>query len=107
LTRDKSKQSHALMSYYEKLYRLKYDAKPRMNRYSLKWGMIDVIDSVGYDRAKELLDYFFTTPSSHTLEFFYKNFDSMDVFERHMKEDRARRAIILKQTEQRIREARD
>lgn len=95
------------MSHYEKLYRIKYDAKPRMNRYSLKWGMVDVIDSIGYDRARELLDYFFTTQADHTLEFFYKNFDKMDVWESGVREDRARRAIILKQTEQRVQEARD
>ncbi len=46
------KLSYALISLYENLYLDKYGKRPVVNRYREKWGMQDVIESVGYDRAK-------------------------------------------------------
>lgn len=107
MKRDRSRDSHALMSLYEKLYTEHHGRKPIFNRYSAKWGMMDVIDSIGTDRARELLDYYFTVPANHSLEFFYKNFDKMHVNELNQRADRERRARIMEQTEARVREARD
>ena len=58
MTKDSSKLSYALLNYYTKLYTDKYGRKPVVNIYKEKWAMNDVIESVGYDRAKELLDYY-------------------------------------------------
>jgi len=105
--KDKARDAHILMSRYERLYREKYDRRPRINRYSAKWGMMDVIDSVGNIRTGELLDYFFKTPSEHTLEVFYRNFDKMDTQLDLICADRAYRAMLARQTEERVKEARD
>jgi hypothetical protein len=77
------------------------------NRYSAKYGMVDVIDSIGMDRASELLDYYFTTNNDHSIEFFYRNFDKIDNNEKLTRRERARRARLRRETEQRVREGRD
>ncbi len=61
--------------------------------------MQDVIDSVGYDRARELLEYYFkTSKNGHPLNFFFYNFDRIDQVESDMKRDKANRAMLREQT---------
>ena len=61
--------------------------------------MQDVIDSVGYDRAKELLLYYFKTgKSGHPLNFFYNNFDRMDSFMKGSEADKESRRKLREAT---------
>ena len=95
MTKDKSKFSHALLNYYIKLYEDKYGRKPIVNIYKEKWAMADVVESIGYDRAKELLDYYFTvTNPSHQLTWFFYNFDRLDDMLNKTEQDKERRAKI-------------
>lgn len=88
-----------LIAYYEDLYSQKYSKKPKINRFREKWAMQDVIDSVGYDRARELLDYYFKTgKSKHPLNFFFYNFDRMDQVEKEREKDRMNRSRLRQQT---------
>ena len=103
--KEKARQAHILLSRYISLYQQTHKRKPPINRYSAKWGMMDVIDSIGVERADQLLAFYFVTKNAHTIEFFYKNFDKMDIHEQAVREDRKRRAMIRKQTEERVREA--
>ena len=65
--------------------------------------MQDVIDSVGYDRAVELLQYYFkTNKSGHPLNFFYNNFDRIDQLEKEIKKDKAVRSILLEETKKMV-----
>jgi hypothetical protein len=104
----RTRQAHTLLSLYVRLYSEKYNRKPSINRYSAKWGMLDVIDSVGYERAVKLLEYYFHTPHvGHDIEFFYKNFDKMDRNLFSITKDRERRAMILAETAKRVEEEKD
>ena len=88
-----------LIAYYEDLYSQKYGKKPKINRFREKWAMQDVIDSVGYDRARELLDYYFRTgKNGHPLNFFFYNFDRMDQVEKEREKDRINRSMLRQQT---------
>lgn len=72
---------------------------PRLNKFREKWAMLDVIDSVGYDRAKELLHYYFNTgKTGHPLNFFYNNFDRMDTFMESAEKDREHRRKLRQET---------
>jgi hypothetical protein len=96
---EKSKEPYILIGVYEKLYFEKYGKKPRLNKFREKWAMQDVIDSVGYDRAKELLEYYFKTgKSGHPLNFFFYNFDRIDQLETEIQKDRANRVMLREQT---------
>ena len=74
-----------------------------INKFREKWAMKDVIDSVGYDRAVELLKYYFkTAKSGHPLNFFYNNFDRIDNLEKEIKKDKAVRSVLLEETKKMV-----
>lgn len=105
MTKDNAKLAHALVTKYSDLYEIKYNKKPTINRHREKWAMNDVIDSVGYDRAKELLEYYFrVTKPGHPLTFFYYNFDKMDDSMVKLQQDKERREFLLAQTKKMVEE---
>ncbi len=72
---------------------------PSLNKYREKWAMQDVIDSIGYSRAKELIEYYFTTgKNGHPLQFFFFNFDKIDIMEKEIKKDKTNRRILQEAT---------
>lgn len=96
---EKSKEPYILISFYETLYFQKYGKKPRLNKFREKWAMQDVIDSVGYERAKELIEYYFkTSKSGHPLNFFFYNFDKLDQLQSEIEKDKANRARLREET---------
>ena len=65
--------------------------------------MQDVIDSVGYDRAKELLEYYFrTNKSGHPLSFFYYNFDKIDQLKIEIDRDKINRERLRAETKKMV-----
>ena len=79
MTKEDAKQAYALVSLYIALFKSKYNKQPMVNRYREKWAMQDVIDTVGYERAKVLLEYYFKcNKSGHPLNWFLYNFDRLD-----------------------------
>jgi hypothetical protein len=98
-------QPHVLVSFYESSYKEKYDKKPIINRYRDKWGMKDVIDTVGFDRAKELITYYFkTTNPGHSMIWFLNNFDELDRSLSEKEKDRDLRMRLREQTKKMIEE---
>lgn len=95
------REPYVLIGLYENLYFEKYNKKPRINKFREKWAMQDVIDSVGMDKAKELLAYYFkTTKSGHPLSFFFYNFDKIDYLKTEREKDAKHRKLLLQATKQ-------
>lgn len=95
------KLPYVLIGLYENLYFEKYNKKPRINKFREKWAMQDVIDSVGMDKAKELLVYYFkTTKSGHPLSFFFYNFDKLDYLKTEREKDANHRKLLLQATKE-------
>ena len=93
------KQPYVLISMYQSLYKDKYGKVPTINKFREKWAMQDVIDSVGFDRARELLEYYFTlNKNGHPLQFFFYNFDKMDAIKVESDKDKEKRRLLLEQT---------
>lgn len=94
-----NKEPYILITLYENLYLKAYGRKPKLNKYREKWAMQDVIDSVGFDRSKSVLEYYFRTgKTGHPLNFFYYNFDKLDQMMIEIEEDKANRERLLEQT---------
>lgn len=94
-----NKEPYILLTQYQNLYKERYGKVPTLNKFREKWAMQDVIDSVGYDRAKELLSYYFKTgKSGHPLNFFYNNFDRMDSFMKGSEADKESRRKLREAT---------
>jgi hypothetical protein len=93
------KEPYVLITLYQSLYKDKYGRLPQMNKFREKWAMKDLIDSVGMDRAKELLVYYFSLPKGgHPLHFFFYNFDRIDLAMREAEKDKKRRRLLLEET---------
>lgn len=105
-TKSDSKQlPYVLISVYETMYTEKYGKKPVINRYREKWGMQDVIDSVGFTRAQELLQYYFRTgKNGHPLGWFFMNFDNIDRMLNQRTEDDENRKKLREQTKSMVKE---
>ena len=99
------KEPYVLIGLYESLYKERYNKKPRINKFREKWAMQDVIESVGFDRAKELLIYYFSLPKGgHPLQFFFYNFDRIDSAVSEVEKDKERRRLLLEETKKMVQE---
>lgn len=93
------KEPYILLSLYETLYKEKYGNKPKINKFREKWAMQDVIDSIGFDRTKDLLVYYFKTNKvGHPINFFFYSFDRLDYYKTEMEKDKSNRKVLLEAT---------
>jgi len=98
-----NRDPYILMTIYQNLYKDRYGKMPSLNKFREKWAMQDVIESIGFERAKELLDYYFkTNKTGHPLNFFYNNFDRIDVLNKEIKKDKLNRSILLNETKKMV-----
>lgn len=99
-----NKLAFSLLDTYSSLYRDRYSKPCTLNKYRDKWAMIDVVDSVGYDRAKQLLAYYFRLDnrSGHSLQWFLYNFDRLDDMLKKSEEDIKRRAMMREKTKRMV-----
>ena len=105
MTKDEAKLAYGLVSLYCSLYKEVYNKQPVVNRYREKWAMQDVIDSVGYDRARILLEYYFKiTKSGHPISWFFYNFEKLDLSLMQIQEDKTRRELIRSKTKTMVEE---
>jgi hypothetical protein len=101
-----NQEPYILLGIYESLYFAKYNKKPKLNKYREKWAMQDVIDSIGFDRTKELLEYYFKTGrSSHPISFFFYNFDRLDFMKQEIDKDIQNRENLRRLTKKLVEEA--
>ena len=105
MTKDEAKLAYGLVSLYCVLYKETYKKPAVVNKYREKWAMQDVIDSVGYDRAKVLLDYYFkVSKTGHSLSWFFYNFEKLDLTLQQVEEDKTRRELIRSKTKSMVEE---
>ena len=91
------------MTLYQNLYKEKYNRVANINKFREKWAMQDVIDSVGFDRAKELMEYYFAlNKNGHPLQFFFYNFDKMDALKTEIEKDKEKRRLLLEETKRMV-----
>ena len=99
MTKDEAKLAYGLVSLYCSLYKKHYNKPPVVNKYREKWAMNDVIDSVGYERARILLEYYFKIKrSSHPIDWFFYNFEKLDIALQEKETDKTRRELIRART---------
>ena len=97
------KEPYILIGLYESLYKEKYGKTPRLNKFREKWAMKDVIDSIGFDRAKELIIYYFkTNKQGHPLSFFFYNFDKIDQLQSEIQKDKIKRVALREATKKMV-----
>ena len=65
--------------YYQGAYKAFYGEKPVVNYYKLNFAFGAVIDDIGLEATKDLIDFYFQTLSSdkHNPETFARNYDKL------------------------------
>ena len=105
MTKDEAKLAYGLVSLYIILFKETYKKTPIINKYREKWAMQDVVDSVGYDRAKVLLEaYFKMSKPNHPIAWFFYNFEKIDLSLAQKEEDKTRRELIRQKTKTMVQE---
>jgi hypothetical protein len=105
MTKDEAKLAYALVTLYTNLYKNVYNRDPKVNKHRDKWAMQDVIDSVGYERAKQIMEYYFKiTKPGHPMNWFLYNFDRLDDVMTKKQEDELRRQKLREQTKRMVEE---
>lgn len=98
-----NREPYILLTMYQNLYKDKYGRAVTINKFREKWAMQDVIDSIGFDRAKELLEYYFElTKNGHPLQFFFYNFDKLDQLKNEIEKDKEKRRLLLEETKKMV-----
>lgn len=93
------------MTNYQNLYKERYGKMPNLNKFREKWAMQDVIDSVGFQKANDLLHYYFSLEKTgHPLQFFYYNFDKMENARIELQKDIETRRLLRESTKKMVEE---
>jgi len=93
------------MTLYQNLYKDRYNKPATINKFREKWAMQDVIDSVGFDKAIDLMNYYFSLDKfGHPLQFFYYNFDKMEQARTELQKDIEARRLLLEHTKKMVEE---
>ena len=103
--KEENQQAYILIGVYQQLWKKKYGKVVVVNRYKRKWDLLDVVETIGYERAKQVLEYYFTcNKPGHPLEWFLSNFDKLDVSMENVQKDKVRRSLIMAKTKQLVEE---
>ena len=90
---------------YRKLYLKEYGRKAKFNIFAERWGAMDMIESVGIDRAYEILAYYFLCDvSGHPLPQLWRTFDRIDDMMVAIDRDREHRESVRQATKMRMAE---
>lgn len=94
------KDCQTLTSYYIKKYKERYKSEPNVNRFSARWGFDLVLSGMSIPLAKELLDYYFTTPPTrrHDLNWFFQNYEKILVAYQNGKTDAEHRRKLMEES---------
>jgi len=100
-----TKQANGLVTLYIKSWTEKYDKQPNINRFKHKWAFQDMIEDLGYDRAKKVVDYYFRTQKlGHPIEYLIYNYDRLNKIMLEREADNENLARLAKETEKRVKE---
>lgn len=100
-----TKQANGLVTLFIKNWTTKYGKAPTINRFKHKWAFQDMVEDLGYERAKEVVDYYFGTGRlGHPIEQLIYNYERLNKVMLEREEDNKNLALIAKQTEQRVKE---
>lgn len=100
-----TKQANALVTLFIKEYTDKYKTGPStLNRYREKWAFQDMVTDLGYERAQEVVQYYFRTgKSGHPVQWFIYHYEELNNIMKELEKDKLDQARWAKETEERVR----
>jgi hypothetical protein len=100
-----NKQANALITLYIAEYKHKYQRDPVINRYREKWGFISMVEDLGYERSREVVEYYFKTGRvGHPVNGLLQNYDRLHKILTEITKDDEERERLRRETEERVKE---
>jgi hypothetical protein len=104
-TQTRTQKAHALLRLYKEEYKKKFGYEPNVNSNRDKWGFMDMVDDVGYERSRLLIETFFTLYyENYELPKLFRNYDKVLEEQREWEEDQSERRRLRELTRQRVEE---
>ena len=102
----KVQQSHALANLYIKMYEGRHGSRPAdFNLYRDRRGFEAMIDDLGYERAKSVIEYYMSLVNNpHTCRGLLFNYEKYNAFLIELEEEDERSAVIREETRKRVEE---
>lgn len=103
-----AKDCHALITYFENKFKLRYDKSPVVNRNTARWNFDAMLKSMKVLDVQLLIDYYFDNVEvGHNLTWFFYNYDKLVETRSDNKADAEHRAKLRRESEQRAKEWRE
>lgn len=98
----KAQRPHILMGDFQRLYKERYNKPLVLNKYKYKWAFADLDETLGFAEAAALIEYYFTLDvvKGHSPAHFLNNYDRILLIKAEREAERARTALLLKQTKE-------
>lgn len=98
-------QAYGLITHFVSCYKARFKVEPVVNRYRSKYGLIDMIKDLGYDRSKEVITFYFEGQrNKYTISDLLAKYDSLSTLAQEIAEDEVERQKIRAETKQRVEE---
>lgn len=100
-----AQKANALITYYVKAYQEVHPHAPMINRNKQRWGFQAMSQDLGYDRAKEVIDYFLSSKKVvHDVADLLWNYEKINVQLEEFEKDEKDRLKLRAATEKMVRE---
>lgn len=97
---------HILLTLYVSLFQDTYGYKPDINRNRDKWGFADMIEDLGMDRAREVIEWYFDSDVVHSLRGLFNSYDKISAEIDAEAADKKRLAELRQATKSKVEEFR-
>jgi hypothetical protein len=102
---EQTKFTNALITYFIAVYTRVHDVPPLINRYKEKWGFADMLEDLGFEGGKNVIDYYLGLQMvDHTTIHLFRNYERYARAISERAADEERRAELRKETELRVAE---
>lgn len=100
-----TKQGNENINLFIKLYTEKYGNPPVFNRHRHKWAFQDMIKDLGFDEAKQTIEYYFETKRpGHPVDHLLYNYERLYRTFEELEKDVENRAVLRELTKKKVEE---
>jgi hypothetical protein len=106
MTQEQSRQVHAIISYYQSKYNVKFGQRPVVNRNTLQWAVANMLKDLSMKELKEIIDFYIETDKQPSLKTLCYEYDEVIERMRLESKDLERRKALLERTQKSVEEFR-
>jgi hypothetical protein len=90
--------AQAFITLFSGLYESKYGYSPQINRYTIKYPILDLLKDLSYTELLDLTEYYFTLETNHSILDLASNYTEIISLKKKIEEDVERRRQLRELT---------